>query len=273
MKTFVSGAVAAILAVGVAQTAWAAEGPKPPKQDWSFSGIFGTFDAAARQRGLQVYREVCSACHSLDFIAFRDLADLGYSEDEVKAIAAQYSVVDGPNDEGEMFEREGRPYDYFPAPFANKKAAAAANGGAVPPDLSLMTKARDGGPDYLYALLTGYAEVPDDWQTDPAFSYLKEEFESQGREFEMIDGLSFNHYFPGHQIAMAAPLSEGVVEYEDGTEASVEQMAHDVTTFLMWAAEPNLEARKSMGINVMLFLFFFTGVMYAAKRKIWADLH
>lgn len=273
MKTFVSGAAAAVLAMAVTLTAEAAEGLKPPKQDWSFSGIFGTFDAAARQRGLQVYREICSACHGLELIAFRNLADLGYSEDEVKAIAAQYTVVDGPDDDGEMFEREGRSYDYFPPPFANDKAAAAANNGAVPPDLSLITKARDGGPDYLYALLIGYAEVPENWRDDPDFHYLVEEFESQGREFEMIEGLSFNHYFPGHQIAMAAPLSEGVVEYEDGTEASIEQMAHDLTTFLMWAAEPNLEERKSMGINVMLFLFFFTGVMYAAKRKIWADLH
>jgi ubiquinol-cytochrome c reductase cytochrome c1 subunit len=268
MRKLLSGALAAIVSLGIAAGAEAAEGgPELPKRDWSFAGIFGKFDRAELQRGFQVYQEVCAGCHSLDFIAFRNLADLGYNEDEIKAFAAEATVVDGPDDEGEMFEREGRPSDYFPAPFPNAKAAAAANNGATPPDLSLMAKARPSGPDYIYALMTGYAELPENWREDEAFHYLAEKYKD--KEFSVLEGLSFNHYFPGHQIAMAAPLYEEAVEYGDGTEASVEQMAHDVTSFLM----PKLEARKGMGIGVMLFLLVFTGVLYAAKRKIWAELH
>lgn len=236
-----------------AETATAAEGVAIPSQDWSHSGVFGTYDRAAAQRGLQVYREGCAGCHSLDRIAFRNLADLGYSEDQIKAMAAEAIVVDGPDDDGEMFEREGRASDYFPAPFPNSKAAAAANGGAVPPDLSLMAKARFGGADYIYALLTGYVEPPAD--------------------FEMLEGLNYNAYFPGHQIAMAAPLSEDAVEYADGTAATVEQMAHDIAVFLSWTAEPEMEERKQTGLKVILFLLVLTGLLYAVKRKIWADLH
>ncbi len=245
--------VAAVLLGLQASAALAVEVKHPPARDWSFSGVFGQFERAPMQRGLQVYREVCSACHGLRLIAFRNLAALGYDEDEIKAIAADYTVMDGPDEEGEMFERPGRPTDRFPSPFANDKAAAAANNGAVPPDLSLMAKARDDGPNYIHALLTGYVEPPTD--------------------FEVIEGASYNPYFPGNQIAMAAPLFEDAVEYADGTPATVEQMAADVTTFLMWAAEPSLEERKSMGIKVMLFLLVFTGVLYAVKRKVWADLH
>ncbi len=254
MKKFLTGALAAAALCVLGQHAHAAGGAIDlPKQSWSFSGIFGTFDRAAQQRGLQVYREVCAGCHSLKLVAFRNLADLGYSEDEIKAIASEAIVIDGPDDDGEMFEREGRPADRFPAPFPNDKAAAASNGGAVPPDLSLMAKARPNGPDYLYALMTGYTDPPGD--------------------FELLEGLSYNAYFPGHQIAMAAPLSEDAVEYADGTPATVEQMSHDVVTFLMWAAEPMLEVRKQTGIKVMLFLLIFTGLLYAVKRKVWADLH
>uniref|UniRef100_UPI0038575F50 cytochrome c1 n=1 Tax=Nisaea nitritireducens TaxID=568392 RepID=UPI0038575F50 len=204
------------------------------KQDWSFSGLFGTFDRAATQRGLQVYREVCATCHSLNYISFRNLADLGYSEGEVKAIAAEYDVVDGPNDEGEMFTRPGTPADRFVAPFANDNAARASNGGALPPDLSLIVEARAGFEDYIYGVLIGYVETPEG--------------------VTIAEGMSYNKVFPGHQIAMAQPLYEDGVTYADGTTASVEQMAKDVTTFLAWASEPNLEARKRTGVAVILFL-------------------
>ena len=254
MRKLSIGVAAAVLLFGLqAGAALAAEGKELPERDWSFSGIFGQFDRGAMQRGLQVYREVCSGCHGLRFIAFRNLAALGYGEDEVKVIAAEYSIVDGPNEEGDMFERPGRPADRFPSPFPNDKAAAASNNGAVPPDLSLIVKARTGGADYVHALLTGYAEPPEDR--------------------EILEGQNYNLYFPGNVTAMAEPLFEDAVEYGDGTPATVERMATDVATFLAWAAEPEMEERKSMGIGVMLFLLVFTGVLYAAKRKVWADLH
>jgi ubiquinol-cytochrome c reductase cytochrome c1 subunit len=257
MGKLVTAAVAALFATALitafSERSEAAEGITIAKQEWSFSGPFGSFDPAARQRGLQVYREVCSGCHALKYIAFRNLVDLGYSVDEVKALAAEYTIEDGPDDEGEMFERAGTPSDYFPSPFPNDKAAAAANGGAAPPDLTLMTKARFNGPDYLFALMNGYTDPPAD--------------------FDLIEGLNYNAYFPGHQIAMAAPLSEDAVEYTDGTPATVDQMSRDVTTFLMWAAEPNLEARREMGIKVMMFLLILCVLLYAVKRKVWADIH
>jgi ubiquinol-cytochrome c reductase cytochrome c1 subunit len=245
---------AAVVFAGLqAGAAQAAEGNALPARDWSFSGIFGHYDRGAMRRGFQVYREVCSGCHSLKMIAFRNLEALGYGEDEIKAIAAEYTVVDGPDDEGEMFERPGLPPDRIPSPFANAKAAAAANNGAAPPDLSLMTKARDGGADYVHALLTGYTDPPDG--------------------IELLDVQSYNLYFPGNVTAMAPPLSEDAVEYDDGTAATVEQMATDIVTFLTWAAEPEMEERKRMGIKVILFLLVFTAVLYAVKRKVWADLH
>jgi ubiquinol-cytochrome c reductase cytochrome c1 subunit len=256
MKTLTAALLAGLftaqLAAGIGPV-HAAEGAGPPKHNWPFSGVFGRFDRAAMQRGLQVYREVCSACHGLKYIAFRNLEALGYGEEEIKAMAAEYTIADGPNDDGDMFERPGRPSDYFPSPFANDKAAAAANNGAAPPDLSLMAKARPGGPDQIRALMLGYEDPP--------------------AGVEAMEGLHFNIYFPGNQIAMAAPLSEGAVEYADGTEATVEQMATDVANFLMWTAEPYLEERHSMGIKVILFLLVFTGILYAAKRKVWSDLH
>lgn len=253
MKRTLAGVLTAASCVLGAHVAAAAEGAALPDYKWSFDGIFGHFDRPAAQRGLQVYREICSGCHSLRLIAFRNFAELGYDEEEVKAIAAEYTVVDGPDDQGEMFEREARPSDNFPPPFPNAKAAAAANNGATPPDLSLMAKARVGGPSFVRALLTGYEEAP--------------------AGVEVLDGQYYNHYFPGNMIAMAPPLSEGVVEYQDGTEASVDRMAADVSEFLMWAAEPNLEVRKRMGLKVVLFLLVLTGVLYAVKRKVWADVH
>lgn len=231
----------------------AAEAISLPSQSWSFSGMFGTFDRAALQRGYQVYKEVCASCHSMNLIRFRDLSALGFNEEEIKAIAAEYEVTDGPNDQGEMFQRPGRPADKFKAPFANAQAARAANNGANPPDLSLMIKARKGGADYTHALLTGYADPP--------------------AGVTLSEGMSYNKVFPGHQIAMAKPLNDDQVTFADGTKASVDQMARDVSTFLAWTAEPELEARKRLGVKVILFLIIATGLLYATKRKIWRAVH
>jgi len=229
------------------------ETPTLPSQQWSFDGVFGTYDRASSQRGFQVYKEVCSVCHPVKHLHFRDLADIGYSEDEVKGIAATYQVTDGPNDEGQMFQRPGRPSDPIPGPFANDQAARAANNGALPPDLSLIVKARPGGPDYVYGILTGYKDPP--------------------AGFKLLQGMNYNEFFPGHQIAMPPPLSENAVTFADGVPASVPQMAHDAVTFLTWAAEPRLEDRHRTGFKVTLFLVVAASVFYAAKRKIWAPIH
>jgi ubiquinol-cytochrome c reductase cytochrome c1 subunit len=231
----------------------AGEAAHPPAMDWSFGGLFGTFDRASAQRGFQVYKEVCSACHAVKQLSYRNLSELGLTEDEVKAIAASYQVKDGPNDNGEMFERPGRPSDRFVSPYPNEKAARAAQNGAYPPDLSLMVKAREGGADYMHGLLTGYSEPP--------------------AGMTMGVGMNFNRYFPGNQIAMVAPLSDDRVTYADGTKATLDQMARDVTTFLAWAAEPELETRRAMGVRMILFLLVLTVLAYAVKKKIWADLH
>jgi cytochrome c1 len=246
-------AAGAALAI-TAAAASASEAPKPPAQAWSFDGLFGTFDRASLQRGYQVYREVCASCHGMQLIAFRNIEEIGIPPDDIAAVAAGYEVQDGPNDEGEMFMRAARASDRFPSPFPNEQAARFANGGAYPPDLSLITKARLGGADYVYALLTGYQDPPPEGVT-------------------LMPGMNYNEYFPGQQIAMVAPLSDGRVEYADGTEASVPQMAKDVVSFLSWAAEPELEQRKRLGIKVMLFLIVLTAMLYALKRKIWADVH
>ena len=253
-STILGAAAVAASLLGTAPAAIAA-GPSVaiPSQDWSFSGVFGTFDRASAQRGFQVYKEICSGCHGLDYIHFRNLEGIGFNEAEIKAIAAEYEVPADPNEEGEIEDRPARPSDRWPNPFPNANAARAANGGALPPDLSLIVEARAGGADYLYAVLTGYDEAPDD--------------------AEVGEGMSYNTYYPGHQIAMAQPLYGDDVEYSDGTEATLEQHARDVTTFLTWAAEPNLEERRQMGVTVILFLLVLTGLLYASKRKIWSDLH
>ncbi|HXV74291.1 MAG TPA: cytochrome c1 [Sphingomonadales bacterium] len=225
----------------------------PPRQAWSFAGPFGQYDFAAVRRGLQVYREVCSACHSLDYLAFRNLTEIGFSEAQAKTIAAEYTITDGPDDFGEFFERPGAPTDHFPAPFPNAKAAAAANGGKAPPDLSLMAKAREGGPDYIYALLTGYGAAPEDFVPLSAIT-------------------TYNPYFPGWEILMAPPLFEGQVTFADGTEASVKQMAHDVAAFLMWSAEPKLAERHRLGFMALAFLAVFTLLLYLSKKRVWRKL-
>ena len=223
------------------------------EKSWPQDGIFGSYDRAALQRGLQVFQNVCSACHGLKYVAFRDLGALGYDEDELKAFAANFTVTDGPDDMGDMFERDARPSDRWPSPYPNDKAAAAANGGQAPPDLSLITKAREDGTNYIYSLMVGYEEPPAD--------------------FALPDGASYNKYFPGHAIAMPEPLFEDAVEYADGTPATVDQMASDVAQFLAWAAEPKLEARKRTGIKVTLFLLVMAGIFYGYKRRVWAALH
>jgi len=223
-----------------------------PDRKFSFDGVFGTYDRASAQRGFQVYKEVCAACHSLRLLSYRNLRDLGLTEAQVAAIASQFEIKDGPNDEGQMFERPGRPADRFRSPFANDAAARGANNGALPPDLSVMTKARAGGADYLFALLTGYVDPP--------------------AGVTVMDGMHYNKYFPGHQIAMGAPLNPDQVEFADGTSATVEQMAHDVSTFLQWAAEPELEQRRALGVKIIIFLTILAGLTYAVKRKVWADV-
>ena len=246
--------IGVVLWAGGASAALAGGGGTPvPRQHWPHQGMFGTYDKMALQRGFQVYKEVCAACHSMKLLSYRNLSGLGYSDEQIKSLAAEYTVMDGPNDEGEMFERPARPSDRFKSPFANDNAARAANNGALPPDFSLLVKARDGGEDYIYALLTGYKPAP--------------EGES------MMAGMSWNQYFPGHQMAMAPPLSDGQVAYADGTPNTVDQMARDVSQFLAWAAEPHLENRNQMGLKVMIFLLAFAGVMCAVKRKVWKDVH
>ena len=222
------------------------------KLDWGFLGPFGKYDKSALQRGLQVYKEVCSSCHSMKYIAFRNLSDLGYNEAEIKAFSSEYTVVDGPNNDGEMFERSGRPSDYFVPPYNNQKAARAANGGAYPPDLSLITKARSGGSNYLYSLLTGYIDPP--------------------KDINVREGLYYNENYSGNLIAMPQPLYASSVSYADGTEATVAKMAADVTEFLTWAAEPEMEVRKRTGIAAISFLLIMAVMSYFAKLQIWANI-
>ncbi|MBV8939843.1 MAG: cytochrome c1 [Alphaproteobacteria bacterium] len=241
-----SGIAAAALAASIEQL--------PPKHlVWPFSGVLGTVDIAAAQRGFQVYKEVCAACHGLSRVALRNLEEIGFSEAEVKALAAGYQVKDGPNDQGEMFDRPGKPSDHFPSPYPNEQAARAAQNGAYPPDLSLIIKARHDGANYVYSLLTGFQNPPAD--------------------VKMGDGMNYNPYFPGGQIAMPPPLSDGKVEYTDGTSSSLDQEARDVVNFLQWAAEPEMRHRKQMGIKALIFLGIFTLFMYIAKKRIWSRLH
>lgn len=263
------------LAIGFAGHAQASsDAPKPPSLDWSFAGPFGTFDQAQLQRGFKVYKEVCAACHSMNLMKYRNLSDKGgpmFSKEQVKAIAAEYKVKDGPNDAGEMFERPGLPTDKFVAPFPNVKAAAAANNGKAPPDLSVMAKARtvergfplfiadmftgksnELGVDYIHAVLTGYKEAP--------------------KGFELGDGLNYNEYFPGHAIAMPNVLSDGQVDYTDGSAQTADQYARDVTAFLMWTAEPKLQERKQIGFQAMIFLLVLSVLLYLSNKKVWKSL-
>ena len=245
-------ALAVALSLSVASPALAAEAPTPPDAGFSFNGLFGTFDRGALQRGFQVYKEVCSACHGMRLLSYRNLLDIGLTEDQVRAIAAEYQVTDGPNGDGEMFERPARLSDRFRSPFPNEQAARVANNGAYPVDLSVITKARKYGANYIHALLTGYTDPP--------------------AGVEMNPGMNWNTWFGGNQIAIPNVLNPGQVEFADGTEATVEQMARDVSTFLAWAAEPEMETRRQMGVKVLIFLAILGGLVYATKRKVWADV-
>lgn len=237
----------ALFAPGVAH----AQETALPHVDWSFDGPFGTFDRAAAQRGFQVYKEVCSACHSMKYVHYRDLAGIGLTEAQIKAIAAS---VDVPmiKDDGSPGTRPGLPSDAFVNPFPNEQAAKSANNGVVPPDQSVLVNAREGGPDYVYAILTGYTDAPKGVTVPP--------------------GTYYNKYFPGNMIHMPQPLHPDQVTYADGTPATLDQEAKDVTTFLMFTSNPEMEARKRMGVHIVIFLALLAGVTYAAKRKVWADV-
>ena len=232
-----------------------AETIKIPKYEWSFKGITGKFDRSSLQRGYQVYTEVCASCHSMNLLSYRNLGEKGgpeFSVEQVKAIAANFEVTDGPNSDGEMFTRQGRPSDKFVSPYPNVQAAMAANGGAYPPDMSVLVKSRKGGADYIYSVLMGYEDPPANVKLD--------------------DGVYYNKYMEGKKIKMSNPLSEGIVTYADGTKSTEAQMAKDVTTFLTWAAEPTLEARHKMGVRVIIFLIILTTLVYFSMRRLWSDV-
>jgi len=268
-----SAALLGALAIGAVTAASAAEpGAKPERQSWSFAGPFGTFDRAQLQRGFQVYKEVCATYHGLKYVAFRNLAQpggLGFSEAQARVIAAEYQISDGPDDTGEMFQRAGRLSDHFPLPAPNEQALRSRFGGALPPDLSVITKARsyesglaiglldffrqyqEHGVDYVHALMTGYESPP------------------AGTKIESTQ--AWNKYFPGHVIAMVKPLNDGQVAYTDGSPQTIDQYSRDVAAFLAWAAEPHLEQRKRIGFQVMIFLIVFAGLMYFTKKKVWSQ--
>lgn len=255
MKRFLKIAAlagAVLIAAGPSGQA-AGDALHPRDGGFSFASLFGTFDRGSAQRGFQVYQEVCSNCHSMRLLSYRNLVELGLSEAQARSIAATITVTDGPNDEGAMFERPARLSDRFRRPFANDAAARTANNGALPPDLSVIVKARHDGANYLYSLLTGYGQEP------PAGVTIG-------------DGMNYNPYYPGGQIAMGQVLNDDQIEYTDGTNASADQMARDVTTFLAWASEPETEERRRMGIRVLVFLAIAGLLAYGVKRKIWAEL-
>ncbi|OUX38721.1 MAG: cytochrome c1 [Candidatus Pelagibacter sp. TMED273] len=232
-----------------------AEMVEPIKVDWSFKGLTGTFDRASLQRGFQVYKEVCSSCHSMQYLSYRNLGEPGgpeFSDAEVKAIAASFEIQDGPDSQGEMFFRPGKPSDKFKSPYPNEQAAIAANGGAYPPDMSVLVKARKGGANYIYSVLVGYEDPPPGVKLD--------------------DGVYYNKYMVGNKIKMPNNLIDGLVEYSDGTDSTMEQMAKDVTTFLAWAAEPELEIRHKTGIKVMIYLILLTTLVYLSMKKIWSRI-
>jgi ubiquinol-cytochrome c reductase cytochrome b/c1 subunit len=274
--TMTRNLIALSLAAGVAFTALPAAAqeappPPPPRLTWSFSGPFGMYDEGQLQRGFKIYREVCSNCHSMNFVSFRNLADAGgpgFSEAQAATVAAEYKIKD-IDDKGQPIERAGRPADYFPSPFPNA-AAAAATYGVAPPDMSTLAKARgytrgfpwfifdiftqyqELGPDYIHAILNGYTDPP--------------------KGFKLPDGGHYNKYFPGHSIAMPQPLQDGQVKYDDGTPETLDQYGKDVAAFLMWAAEPKLDQRHRTGFQVLIFLIVLSGLMYFTKKKVWHEV-
>ena len=234
---------------------FSAEQVEPIKVDWSFKGLTGKFDRSSLQRGFQVYKEVCSSCHSMQYLSYRNLGEQGgpeFTEQEVKAIAASFEIEDGPDTQGEMFTRPGRPSDKFKNPYSNVQAAIAANGGAYPPDMSVLVKARKGGANYIYSVLVGYEDPPPGITLD--------------------EGVYYNKYMIGNKIKMPNNLIDGLVDYSDGTESTVDQMAKDVTTFLAWAAEPELEERHRTGVKVIIYLLLLTTLVYLSMKKIWSRI-
>ena len=253
MKNFFKIFFLTILITTCFSNSYSAEKVEYLKTDWSFKGLFGKFDRGALQRGYQVYTEVCSSCHSMKYLSYRNLAEKGgpeFTEAQAKVIAASFEVTDGPNADGEMFTRPGKLSDKFVMPYENVKAAQAANGGAYPPDMSVLVKARGGGANYIYSLLQGYEDPP--------------------LGITLDEGVHYNKYMYGNKIKMSNPLSDGLVEYSDGTNASVEQMSKDVTTFLMWTAEPHLEARHKMGFKAIVYLIILTILVYFSMKRIWS---
>lgn len=271
MKKLTSIALAGLALAGLATTALAAEAQRPAKDiSYSFEGPFGTFDRAQLQRGYKVYKEVCSSCHSMKLVSFRNLSEAGiFTPEQVKALAATFTVKDGPDANGDMFDRPALPSDRFPSPFANDEAAKAANSGALPPDMSLLTRARAGwygtfnqlwngigGPQYVYSIVTGYEEPSEE---------LKK---------EQPEGKYYNPYFvSGHWIGMMPPLSDGQLTFDDGSPNTVDAMARDVSAFLAWTADNNMETRKRMGFMVMVYLAVFSIMLYLVKKRIWSDQH
>ena len=271
-RTFIALSLAAgVSLAALPAAAQEAASPPPPRQSWSFAGPFGKYDEAQLQRGFKIYREVCSNCHSMNFLSFRNLADAGgpgFSEAQAAAVAAEYKISD-VDDKGQPIERAGRPADYFPAPFPNAAAAAAANG-VAPPDMSTLAKARgytrgfpwfifdiftqyqELGPDYIHGILTGYEKAP--------------------KDFKLPSGGHYNKYFPGHNIAMPQPLQDGQVTYDDGTPQTLDQYAKDVAAFLMWASEPKLDQRHRVGFQVIIFLIVLSGLLYFTKKKVWHEV-
>ena len=224
-------------------------------QEWTFKSFFGKFDRASLQRGYQVYAEVCASCHSMKYLSYRNLAEKGgpeFSEEQAKAIASNYEVTDGPNSDGEMFTRVAKLSDKFAMPYANVEEAKISNGGAYPPDMSVLVKARKGGADYIYSLLLGYEDPPSDIILD--------------------DGVYYNKYMYGNNIKMPEPLMDGIIEYQDGTEATKEQMSKDVVAFMMWAAEPHLESRHKTGFRVIIYLIILSILVYFSMKKIWSRI-
>jgi ubiquinol-cytochrome c reductase cytochrome c1 subunit len=245
--------LAGVFAAGLLTVPAMAQDSPLPREYWSFLGPFGSFDLAAAQRGYQVYSTVCANCHAMHLMHFRDLSGIGLDEDQIKAIAAGVTVPSGLDDQGNPKDAPATPASQFKSPFANDIASRAANNGALPPDLSLIVNAREGGPNYIYGILTGFAKAP--------------------AGFTMQDGMYYNKTFPGHQIAMPQPLADGTVDYTDGTPSNINQEAHDVVTFLYFVANPETVERKQIGVRVILFLVFMTGITYAVKRKVWSDVH
>ena len=255
MKNFFKILPILFLLIGFSTKSNSAEKVEYLETDWSFKGLFGKFDRGALQRGYQVYTEVCASCHSMKYLSYRNLAEKGgpeFSVEQAKAIAASFEVTDGPNNDGEMFTRPGKLSDKFVMPYDNVQAAQVANGGAYPPDMSVLVKARGGGVDYIYSLLQGYEDPPAGITLD--------------------DGVYYNKFMYGNKIKMPNQLSDGLVIYADGTDASVEQMSKDVTTFLMWSAEPHLESRHKMGFKAIIYLIILTILVYFSMKKIWSRI-